>query len=433
MKRRDVGRVMVMSVAIAVGAVAVACAPVRHENEPSAPAYTTTPQDAPPALDLPRVPWEGGSAYWTQFPGAVDWTAPSFFPIVIWFNGISDDAEVRWDKAHGINTYAGMWEGTDFGLFSRNDVYWIGARLNDTFDENSPNWPGVLLDDEVDGRYSPAEGLALLRDLQREHGGTGKFTWANFTQLVIGKDLDVSVQEQYVSIPDVVSVDMYWYTIPFCDWRPYRGEAYVDPVPEQTCRTASSYGRTLRGLTVRDESAGRLRPRWGVIENLNGLSGADHVRYITPDELKGAAMSSIIGEARGLLWFNQSFTGDCESSGVVRQAQIDGDGFCGAEQVRAMGEINRLIGDLAPILNTQSYVWDFGAGLDTMLKVHDGYAYVFAMTDGGAGQRRLTLPDRIRGAQADVVGEDRRLEVRDGVLADDFRAESEFHIYRIPL
>lgn len=420
MRRRDVGRLTAATLAIAAATTVAACTPPQRES-------------VPPVLDLPRVPWEGGPAYWSQFADAENWTDPSFFPIVIWFNGVSDDSEVRWDRAHGVNAYAGMWEGTDFALFPRNDVYWIGEGLNDTFDPNSPHWPGVFLDDEVDGRYSPTEGLALLRALQSEHGGAGKFTWANFTQLVIGEDLDVPVQEQYVSIPDVISVDMYWYTIPFCDWRPYRGAYYVDPVPEQTCRSASSYGRTLNGLSVRDESDGRLRPRWGVVENLNGLSGADHVRYMAPAEVEGAAMSSIINEARGLLWFNQSFTGDCQSSGVLRQAQIEGDGFCGAEQVRAMGEVNRLIHDLAPILNTQSYVWDFGEGLDTMLKVHDGHAYVFAMTDGGIGRRRLSLPEGVHGTRAEVIGEDRAIPVSGGIVIDDFAAESTFHIYRIPL
>ncbi|MFS2280449.1 hypothetical protein V2S04_06440 [Microbacterium sp. OR21] len=433
MRRRDVGRCTAAILALAAGTVVAACTPVPHERELPVASGTAPPPGASPVLDLPRVPWEGGPEYWSQFADAVDWTDPSFFPIVLWFNGISNDGEVRWDKQHGINTYAGMWEGTDFALFPRNDVYWIGEGLNDTFDADSPHWPGVFLDDEVDGRYSPAEGLALLRGLQSEHGGADKFTWANFTQLVIGEDLDVPVQEQYVSIPDVVSVDMYWYTIPFCDWRPYRGDYYVDPVPEQTCRTASSYGRTLSGLSVRDESDGRLRPRWGVIENLNGLSGADHVRYISPAQLQGAAMNSIINEARGLLWFNQSFTGECESSGVVRQAQIEGDDFCGVEQVRAMGEVNQLIHDLAPIINTQSYVWNFGEGLDTMLKAHDGHAYVFAMTDGGTGRRSLTLPEGVGGARAEVVGEDREIAVTGGVLTDDFAAESSFHIYRIAL
>ena len=163
MRRRDVGRRAAASLAIAAGTVMGSCAPVHQEHGLPVASEAATPRGSSPVLDLPRVPWEGGPEYWSQFADAVDWTDPSFFPIVIWFNGISDDGEVRWDKAHGINTYAGMWEGTDFTLFPRNDVYWIGEGLNETFDADSPHWPGVFLDDEVDGRYSPAEGLALLR------------------------------------------------------------------------------------------------------------------------------------------------------------------------------------------------------------------------------------------------------------------------------
>src|SRR4029450_6060368 len=36
-------------------------------------------------LNLPRIPWEGGPAYWAQFPQAAasGWTDPNFFPISV--------------------------------------------------------------------------------------------------------------------------------------------------------------------------------------------------------------------------------------------------------------------------------------------------------------------------------------------------------------
>jgi hypothetical protein len=226
---------------------------------------------------------------------------------------------------------------------------------------------------------------------------------------------------------------MYWYTIPFCDWDRYRGERYAVPVPQATCRTASSYGKTMRALTIRDGADGRLQPRWQFIENLNGLSGQDHVGYISPGQLKGAAMASVINEARGIVWFNQSFTGPCQSTNVVRTAQMEGDAWCGAEQVAAMGEVNNLIHDHAEILNTQSYEWSFGQGLDTMLKTHDGHAYVFAMSDGRTGERSFTLPDGIGGTTVEVIGEDRTIDVVDGEFSDAFAHEYDYHLYRIAL
>lgn len=388
----------------------------------------------PAVLDLPRIPWEGGPAYWSHFDDASDWTDPAFFPVSVWYAGISSAEEVAWDKAHGINTYLGMWEGTPFSLFEDNDVYWIGGELNETFDADSPHWPGVVLDDEVDGRFTPEDGFAHLAALSRDAEGSGKFRYANFTQLVIGPDLDVEVQEQYVNgFTDVVSIDMYWYSIPFCDWQPYRGEDYAVSVPEDTCRTASSYGRAMRALTIRDGVDGLVQPRWQFIENLNGLSGHDHLTYISPGQLKGAAMSSIISEARGLVWFNQSFTGPCQSTNVVRTAQMEGDAWCGAEQVAAMGEVNNFVHDLAPMINTQSYVWDFGDGLDTMLKVHDGDAYIFAMTDGETGERGFSLPPGISATTAEVVGEGRSVEVAADRFVDHFENEYDYHVYRITL
>lgn len=401
------------------------------------PTPTPSPTDPPDTLDLPRIAWEGGSDYWSQFPDAERWTDPSFFPIGVWWVNVSSDAEAQWDKDHGVNFYAGMWEGTDFSLLERNDQYWVGGRLNDTFDEDSPNWPGVFMEDEVDGwADSPEAGFGILQEIRDEWEGSGKFLYANYTSLVIGPDMPLAAQENYVNaFTDVVSADIYWHTAPFCDWTPYRGVYLAEPVPQDSCHASSSYGKTVTGLIERDAADGERQPVWNFVELLNPTPpqyGYDLTA--TGSQIQGAAMNSIINEARGLIYFNQSFGGPCPSGMAIRDAQTYGPEWCGAAQVEAMGEVNNFIHSLAPVLNTQSYEWSFGSGTDTMLKVHEGSAYIFAMTaDGGSGQRSFTLPEGVDGAVVEVVGEDRTLAVRDGAFSDTFADADAYHVYRVSL
>jgi hypothetical protein len=408
----------------------------------SSPRPTPKPRlDPPPGrsattLDLPRIPWEGGSAFWKQYAkaDAAGWDDPGFFPVVAWFNGISSDKEVAYDKSLGINTYIGMWEGTPYQLFADNGVFWAGGKLNDSFTSDSKNWVGVLLDDEVDGRFLPAEGRAHLAAVARQYAGQGLFTYTNYTQMVMSKDMAPSDAEAYVNDgADVVSLDMYWYTIPYCSLRPYR-DVYLEPIVQQYCRTASSYGRSVSALRQRDAADGKLKPLWQWVENLNGGPGeGPFVANVSAGQLKGAVMSSLIHEARGIAYFNQSFTGPCQGGAIFRQSEVTKD-FCGAAQVRAAKQVNGQIHTLAPVLNTQSYQHRFGSGLDTMLKARDGSVYVFAMVDGasGPGPRRLTLPAEVRGRAVEVLFENRTLTAdSSGTFTDAFPQEYSYHVYKI--
>ncbi len=385
---------------------------------------------------LERVPWEGGSQYWEEFDNASDWKDRAFFPIGLWHGSFDTQDQVLWDKSLGINFYTGgLWKDSDFAILEATDMDWVGGQINPGFNPDSKNWPGRMTEDEVDGRFEdPARGQALLQSVVDEFGGKEQFLYGNYTQMVVGRDMVLADQEKYVNdYSDVVSLDMYLYTIPFCDFPNYRGDLYVNPVPERTCRTASSYGRMVESLRARDAVDGRLQPVWNFIEVLSGASEeGSFSSYISPTELKGAAMSSLIAEARGLVWFQQSFAGPCKTSQPLRDAQEQGSQFCGDPQVHALGEVNNLIASLAPVLNTQSYVWDAGPSTDTMLKVTDGSAYLFAMTDGTAGDRRFTLPAGLSDT-VDVVGEGRSIDVEDGSFHDAFATEADYHVYRIAL
>lgn len=394
--------------------------------------------EVPSGPDLPRIPWEGGPEYWQQFPKttAGGWTDAGFFPIVAWYDGISSDEEVEFDKKLGINTYIGMAAETPFDLFERNEVYWIGGRVNDSFDPASKYWVGDFLDDEVDGRFTPADGREHLADLKAQYSDTGRFKFANFTQTVIG-DLTTSDAEAYINqYTDVVSIDMYWYTVPFCDLAPYRGAIYLVPITQRQCRTASSYGKTMRALRERDAADGKLQALWQFVENVNGGGGGgSFVANIAPSQVKGSVMSSIINEARGIIYFNQSLNGPCQGGNMFRLAQIITE-YCARDQIDAVAEVNDEIHQLAPVLNTQSYQWKFGEGLDTMLKVSGSDAYIFAMVDGETepGSRTFTIPPGIRGRDISVVFEGRAIEAApDGTFSDLFAAEDTYHVYKVSL
>ncbi len=388
------------------------------------------------ALGLEQIPWEGGSDYWKQFAAAdaAGWDDPSFFPIVAWYNGISSQEEVDFDKALGINTYIGMPEDFDAAWLNDNDLYWIGGAINQTFNEHTPSWVGYILDDEVDGRFEPADGRQHLSQISSEVPD-GLFKYANFTYMVLENDMAASDAQKYVNdFTDVVSIDKYWYTIAHCSAEPYRDVSVV-PIDQKTCRTASSYGKSMDALRLRDAQDGKLQPLWQFVENMGGADSESGFQgYIEPDQLRGAVMNSVIHEARGIVYFNQALAGPCQGGNVFRMAQVH-ENYCGAKQVDAARIINNQIHQLAPVINTQSLAFEFNAHADTMLKVLDGYAYVFAMPAAGSqlGKMELQLPAGITGKSVQVLFEEREIPVDNGAFVDSFDHEYSYHVYKVKL
>lgn len=436
--RRRWGTTLLTAVAIAFFTVSCTAEKIAPSTR-SGPTEPAQKLEIGSSLKLPLMPWEGGAEYWAQFPKTDEagWDNPGFFPITLWYNGLSTDEEAIYDKSLGFNSYIGMSDTTPYKLFEDNDVYWIGPPLNETFSKDSKNWVGNFLGDEVDGRFNPLEGHEELRKAKKGLLGSGRFDYANFTQIVMGKDMKVEDSEKYVNAyTNVASIDMYWYTVPFCDWQPSPVE-YVTPVDSTNCRTSSSYGKTMDSLRARDLEDGALQRMWQFVEILNGGPGQDQafVANITPGELQGAVMNSIIHEARGLVYFNQSLNGDCTGGSLVRQTMVDPN-FCAKDQVAAAGQINNRIHELAPVINTQTHIHDFGPGLDTMLKVKDGFAYVFAMIDDNpeAGTRTFEMPQQLIGRPIEVLFENRSIsQDSSGRFKDNFEAEYSYHVYKVEL
>ena len=104
----------------------------------------------------------------------------------------------------------------------------------------------------------------------------------------------------------------------------------------------------------------------------------------------------------------------------------------------AVTAINKEVNSLAPVLNSPT-VKD-GAlvkssredvPVATMLNRYEGQTYLFAVGMRNAPTRAtFKIRDLPTSAVAEVVGENRDLDVRDGQFEDDFRAY-DVHIYKI--
>jgi hypothetical protein len=425
-----------------VGALMLICAGAAliavHGSGKNSPAATDATSEVSGALNLARIPWEGGPAYWDQFPiaKADGWNNPDFFPIVIWFDSVDTDAQVLADKSYGINVYIGENVTTNYQLFANNHVY-VFTDLRNTPHEGAAQ-PGLFLVDEPDGRTTSSNDLKTIRKIVAASPSDGRFKEINFSATVISGSDPSANKSNFQSMVDSyagpASVDKYYYTQPSC----YDIRFLIAPINAVHCRTASSYGATVRALRARIAAGGELKPVWNFVEDLSGAPDARHFHeYIQPGQLKGAVMDSIINEARGILYFNQSFAGSCTGGNILRQVE-DGQLPCAEPQMTAMREIDQLIHSLAPIINTQSYVYSFGPNVDTMLKSHGKFAYIFAMISGAAGsnpgERTFKLPPALSSAKdVEVLNENRAIPVRNGKFTDDFSHEYTYHIYRVAI
>jgi hypothetical protein len=405
--------------------------------EPSSsptPTPTSTPTTAPnpvagssgdSILALPRVGWYGGPSYYSKFANATasGWTNQSFFPISVFLGKPEQAASL---KAIGINTYmAAEHDGskvstiTDQGVSLIAQDEWSSAEVGD-----DPGVVGWFASDECDmglgGCSAADEAGRLAQNAQYAAAfrakNDGRFVQANFGNGVVGTWWAPNTMGAQVGLMDVSSVDKYAYTSPSADYviaqSPYwpRGK---DPVG------ASTYG------WLQDRMAGfskSTKPNWVFVETAMPFLTDDGARTITGDQIEGAVWNSIIHGASGIAYFQDNNNG----CGIYSLVQ------CGPTIRNKVAQIDADVESVAPVINTQSYVWNFGPHLETALKAQGGSAYIFAMTDGTTGTRTFTLPAGL-GGSVTVVGENRSIAISGGTFTDDFAAESTHHIYRIAL
>ncbi|MFC4058795.1 hypothetical protein ACFOWE_10845 [Planomonospora corallina] len=403
--------------------------------------WLTLQSGSPSAEPLPRIAWEGGPAYYRAYPAAeaAGWSKDTFFPIGVWFESVREEKDVLTDKAAGLNTYVALTEDSDTALIRKHGMWAITDRPLAGAGAETVGW---LIADEADmwagagdgewtgkkiGEGEPCAqpdkpcGYTAMRTLKdRLPKGDGRMHYANYGKGVAMWETEAEAEKFVNGYTDVTSTDLYWYTDPaVCK----EAEHFLG-LPGAQCPRAANYGLLMDKERKLDAMDGKRQPIYAFIEV--GWPMEDGRTEIKPEQLRGAVMQSLIHEARGIIYFNHNFGGPCVSQHVLRD--------CYPQTRAAVTEVNRQITQLAPVLNTQSYAHAFGAGLDTMLKEHDGSYYVFAMVEQGSGpgERTLALPPPLASAgSVEVLFEERTIPVEGGRFTDAFAAEHTAHIYKI--
>ena len=361
---------------------------------------------------------DGGTGYYGKFTNSLP-TANTYFPSGVWFESALEPKDVATDRAAGINTYVELTSNSDLSVVNNAGSYAIPSFAN------SPAKGGYLLNDEIDMVYGPSAGYPIMEEAMKRVP-SGVMSYANFGKGVTFWETDAEAAK-FVGYPALVSADNYWFTDPnICG--PWEGATLAGTagtaLTESQCRLAANYGKTVDRVRELVSPLGS-KPVWNFVEVGHPFT-EDWAPTITGPQIRAAVWSGIIHGARGTIYFNHNFGGDCESQHVLR------DG-CGTAVRPAVTAVNKQVAELAPVLNSP-----FVDGLltttgkvDTAVKSYNGSFYVLA---GSAqpGSQAVTITSECTAATtATVLGENRTVPVTGGKFVDTFADGNAVHIYQL--
>lgn len=411
--------------------------PTPTPSETTTPTPTPTPIPTPTLpssdtkLDLPTEAWWGGPGYYSKFAkaNAAGWDEPTFFPISVFFGKPGHAASLA---SIGVNTYMGAeHDGSPMSMITNQGISvlaqseWTPAEVG-----SNTRVVGWHVSDECDMGYSGCtpdwsrdNGEYGRLDVQRGYVekfralNDGRFLQANFGNGVLGTWWAPNTMDDHVSLVDMTSVDKYAYTSPHVQDL-FRDSSFW-PAGKNPA-SAGAYGwQQDRMETFASPVA--AKPNWIFVETAKPYLTEGGATSITGNQIEGAVWNGIIHGAAGIAYFQHN------NDGFGNYSLVE----CSKELRTKVANINAQVKSLAPVINTPSYVWRFGAGLETNLKTLDGTAYIFAMTDGGTGSRTFTLPEGISGTKIQVIDENRTINVVNGVFTDNFASENDHHIYKL--
>jgi len=175
------------------------------------------------------------------------------------------------------------------------------------------------------------------------------------------------------------------------------------------------------------QSSGGKRTVWNCLECTH-ISNPE--RKPTPTEVRAEAWMSLIHGSQGLIYFVHQF------KPTFREAALLDD----TEMLEAVTRLNHQIRELAPVLHSPSLSDAVICQPDKpaipiawMVKQFERQLYVFAVAmRPGMTSARFQLKEPPADGNLEVLGENRKLPIRDGAFRDSFQPW-EVHLYRLNL
>jgi hypothetical protein len=350
---------------------------------------------------------------------------PSFFPIAVWLQSPTRAPQY---KEIGINLYVGLWRRPTAEHLA--DLKKHGLRL-----VCAPNAAGLqhkddptivawMHGDEPDNAQSLGRGQGygppipparIVAGYERiKKADPSRPVLLNLGQGVawdqwVGRGVRRNHPEdypEYVKGCDIASFDIY-------------------PACHDHADVAGKLWLVADGVTRLRKWCEPRQAVWNCIEctHINNPKAK-----ATPQQVKAEVWMALVRGSRGLIYFVHQFKPTFVEAGLLADAEM-------TAQVRA---VNRQIHDLAPVLNSPTVVDGVavessaaGVPVEAMVKRQGGATYVFAVgLRDGTTAATFTLTGWTGRAEVEVLGEGRRLELRDGAFRDTFRPW-DVHLYRI--
>ena len=348
----------------------------------------------------------------------------NFFPVAVW---LQQPRNARQFQELGFNLYVGLWQGpteeqlaalkaagmpvictqNTIGLTGKNSDMIIGWMHGDEPDNAQPLGEGR-------GYGPPIEPKMLVGDYRKlVLSDPGRPVLLNLGQGVAwdawyGRGVRTNHPEDYPAYLegcDIASFDIY-------------------PATHEKTEVAGKLEFVASGVDRLCKWSKGQRIVWACIEctriaNINIKP--------TPSQVRSEVWMALIHGAQGLIYFVHQFKPNFIEAGLLADAEMS----------REVGDINRQIGDLAQVLNSPTLAdaaavtsSDTTTTVDIMVKHWYDATYIFAV---GMRKQATVATFRCKNvtvARAEVIGENRTIDLIDGVFSDKF-APYAVHIYRI--
>jgi len=373
------------------------------------------------------TPVDGGLNYYSRWRTNTLPSGLDFFPIGVWSEQANNVSRV---KSYGINayvtTYGDPTKVTAAGLHNLDPLEdEADMRFGPGYDAYHPGvaWPNSCTNAYGNQQTGNAQcGYTAMQQAQ-SRVASGEMRYTNYGKGVGFWESDAQAARFVNDYQDVVSMDLYWGTdTDLCVAS--QGGAILGTgtaVSPDECHKPANYGHTVDRLRSMVSPHGS-KPVFTFVE-----LGHPGTRGLTMPigEIKAAVWSSLIHEARGIVYFNHSFGGSCQSQHVLDT--------CDPAIAQTVTAINTQIKTLAPVLNSPKVngVTTTGA-IDQLTKWDGNNLYVFTGSTkaSGATTGSVTLPAH-ENTTAQVLGENRTVQLTNGTISDTWANPNTVHLYKI--